>query len=32
MGKEWPRSQMVFVEGLVRDGNRWFFYYGVADK
>jgi predicted GH43/DUF377 family glycosyl hydrolase len=22
----------VFVEGLVRDGNRWLFYYGGADK
>ncbi len=23
---------VVFVEGLVRRGNRWFFYYGGADK
>lgn len=23
---------VVFVEGLVRDGNRWLFYYGGADK
>jgi len=23
---------IVFVEGLVRDGNRWLFYYGGADK
>jgi predicted GH43/DUF377 family glycosyl hydrolase len=23
---------VVFVEGLVPDGNRWFFYYGGADK
>ena len=23
---------VVFVEGMVRDGNRWFFYYGGADK
>jgi beta-1,2-mannosidase len=23
---------VVFVEGLVRDGNRWLFYYGAADK
>jgi len=22
----------VFVEGLVRRGNRWLFYYGGADK
>jgi len=23
---------VVFVEGLIRRGNRWFFYYGGADK
>jgi predicted GH43/DUF377 family glycosyl hydrolase len=23
---------VVFVEGLVRRGNRWLFYYGGADK
>jgi beta-1,2-mannosidase len=23
---------VVFVEGMVRDGNRWLFYYGGADK
>ncbi len=23
---------VVFVEGLVREGNRWLFYYGGADK
>jgi predicted GH43/DUF377 family glycosyl hydrolase len=23
---------VVFVEGLVPDGNRWLFYYGAADK
>lgn len=23
---------VVFVEGLARDGNRWLFYYGGADK
>jgi predicted GH43/DUF377 family glycosyl hydrolase len=23
---------VVFVEGLVRDGGRWLFYYGGADK
>jgi predicted GH43/DUF377 family glycosyl hydrolase len=23
---------VVFVEGLVREGDRWFFYYGGADK
>jgi predicted GH43/DUF377 family glycosyl hydrolase len=22
----------VFVEGMVRDGDRWPFYYGAADK
>ena len=25
-------SNLVFVEGFVRDGGRRFFYYGVADK
>jgi predicted GH43/DUF377 family glycosyl hydrolase len=33
---EWERvgqvPNVVFVEGLVRDGNRWLFYYGGADK
>jgi len=33
---EWEKSgqvpNVVFVEGLVRDGNRWLFYYGGADK
>ena len=23
---------VVFVEGMVRDGKRWLFYYGGADK
>ena len=23
---------VVFVEGMARDGNRWLFYYGGADK
>lgn len=23
---------VVFVEGLIRDGRRWLFYYGAADK
>jgi len=23
---------VVFVEGMIRDGNRWLFYYGGADK
>jgi predicted GH43/DUF377 family glycosyl hydrolase len=23
---------VVFVEGLIRRGNRWLFYYGGADK
>jgi beta-1,2-mannosidase len=23
---------VVFIEGLVPNGNRWFFYYGAADK
>ncbi len=34
--KEWEKigqvPNVVFVEGMVRDGNRWFFYYGGADK
>ena len=25
-------ANVVFVEGLVCDGGRWFFYYGGADK
>jgi predicted GH43/DUF377 family glycosyl hydrolase len=33
---EWEKvgqvPNVVFVEGLVRDGNRWLFYYGGADK
>lgn len=33
---EWEKvgqvSNVVFVEGLVRDGKRWLFYYGGADK
>jgi predicted GH43/DUF377 family glycosyl hydrolase len=33
---EWEKKgqvpNVVFVEGLVRDGNRWLFYYGGADK
>jgi len=32
----WERAgqvpNVVFVEGLVRDGGRWLFYYGGADK
>jgi predicted GH43/DUF377 family glycosyl hydrolase len=32
----WERKgqvpNVVFVEGLVRDGRRWLFYYGGADK
>ncbi len=35
-GQEWERvgqvPNVVFVEGLVRSGKRWFFYYGGADK
>jgi predicted GH43/DUF377 family glycosyl hydrolase len=23
---------VVFVEGMVRDGHRWLFYYGGADR
>lgn len=34
--KEWEKvgqvPNVVFVEGVVRDGNRWLFYYGGADK
>jgi len=34
--KEWEKVGQVpnvaFVEGMVRDGNRWLFYYGAADK
>jgi len=34
--KEWEKvgqvPNVVFVEGMVRDGNRWLFYYGAADK
>ena len=34
--REWEREgqvpNVVFVEGLVRDGDRWLFYYGGADK
>jgi predicted GH43/DUF377 family glycosyl hydrolase len=33
--KEWEKvgqvPNVVFVEGMVRDGNRWLFYYGAAD-
>jgi len=33
---EWEKNDqvpnVVFVEGLVRDGNHWLFYYGSADK
>ena len=33
---EWEKvgqvPNVVFVEGLVSDGNRWLFYYGGADK
>jgi predicted GH43/DUF377 family glycosyl hydrolase len=33
---DWEKSgqvpNVVFVEGLVRDGERWLFYYGGADK
>ena len=35
-GPEWEKvgqvPNVVFVEGLVRDGKRWLFYYGGADK
>lgn len=34
--KEWEKvgqvPNVVFVEGAVRDGNRWLFYYGAADS
>jgi predicted GH43/DUF377 family glycosyl hydrolase len=34
--KEWEKvgqvPNVVFVEGMVRDGSRWLFYYGAADK
>jgi predicted GH43/DUF377 family glycosyl hydrolase len=34
--KQWEKvgqvPNVVFVEGMVRDGNRWLFYYGGADK
>ncbi|MGA7633697.1 MAG: glycoside hydrolase family 130 protein [Terriglobales bacterium] len=34
--KEWEKvgqvPNVVFVEGMVRDGDRWLFYYGAADK
>ena len=34
--KEWEKvgqvPNVVFVEGMVQDGNRWLFYYGAADK
>ena len=34
--KDWEKvgqvPNVVFVEGMVRDGNRWLFYYGGADK
>lgn len=34
--KEWEKvgqvPNVVFVEGLVREGDRWLFYYGGADK
>jgi predicted GH43/DUF377 family glycosyl hydrolase len=34
--RAWEREgqvpNVVFVEGLVREGNRWLFYYGGADK
>jgi predicted GH43/DUF377 family glycosyl hydrolase len=30
--KEGQVPNVVFVEGLVSDGNRWLFYYGGADK
>jgi beta-1,2-mannosidase len=33
--KDWERvgqvPNVIFVEGIVRDGNRWLFYYGGAD-
>ena len=34
--REWEKAgqvpNVVFVEGLARDRNRWLFYYGAADK
>ena len=34
--RQWEKvgqvPNVVFVEGLVRDGSRWLFYYGGADK
>lgn len=34
--KEWEKvgqvPNVVFVEGMVRDGKRWLFYYGGADR
>jgi predicted GH43/DUF377 family glycosyl hydrolase len=34
--KEWEKTgqvpNVVFVEGMARQGNRWLFYYGGADK
>lgn len=34
--REWEKvgqvPNVVFVEGMVRDGDRWLFYYGGADK
>jgi predicted GH43/DUF377 family glycosyl hydrolase len=34
--KDWERvgqvPNVVFVEGVARQGKRWFFYYGAADK
>jgi predicted GH43/DUF377 family glycosyl hydrolase len=34
--QEWEKAgqvpNVVFVEGMVREGSRWFFYYGGADK
>ncbi|HKM65583.1 MAG TPA: glycoside hydrolase family 130 protein [Candidatus Acidoferrum sp.] len=34
--KDWEKvgqvPNVVFVEGMVRDGKRWLFYYGGADK
>src|ERR1700730_5596285 len=34
--KEWEKigqvPNVVFVSGMVRDGNRWLFYYGAADS
>ena len=34
--REWEKvgqvPNVVFVEGMVRQGNRWLFYYGGADK